>query len=541
MALWTPASLSKRVWWDGDAAVFNGSDQLTSWANAGTSGGSATIAGTPTKATLNGLNGVLFDASGERISHDPGAWGTSGALWIFVVSRFTSTAPSAQGWLHRGTPASSSGMTVVASPGAVEAFANGFGSGSRAKWATSETLNTNASFRSFGLGTTNSHYLNGTSLTLGSSTTTAVPNYAAGTAWIYGEAWSGGSEVLTGEIFQFLVFDYYPTTAERQKLEGWAAWKYGLQANLPGGHPYASAAPTTGDDLTPSLFTNTQTFHAATVAPGAVTLAPSLVNPGQSFFAPTASPGAVTLSPSLVTSGEAFHAPALSAVYGLAPSLLTNTQSFGAATVAPGAVTVSPDLAANVSTFFGPAASPGAVDLAPALLASGTAFFDPIISNGGTALAPPLTTNGQSFFAASVAPGAVIVAPPLVGDTQTFPTAAIAVGAVALQPPAIPSGGAIIAPVVAPGGVSLQPSLLASVAAVYTPALVVGAATVAPGLHANDNSFFAALLEREGVGPPAPAARTAYSPERPRTAETPARAQSAASAARPRSAASVAR
>ncbi len=36
------------------------------------------------------------------------------------------------------------------------------------------------------------------------------------------------------------------TTADRNKLFGYGCWRAGLQANLPGGHPYISAAPTTG-------------------------------------------------------------------------------------------------------------------------------------------------------------------------------------------------------------------------------------------------------------------------------------------------------
>lgn len=34
------------------------------------------------------------------------------------------------------------------------------------------------------------------------------------------------------------------TTDDRQRLEGWAAHKYGLTANLPSGHPYKTVAPT---------------------------------------------------------------------------------------------------------------------------------------------------------------------------------------------------------------------------------------------------------------------------------------------------------
>lgn len=36
------------------------------------------------------------------------------------------------------------------------------------------------------------------------------------------------------------------TTADRNKLFGYGCWRAGIQANLPGGHPYLSAAPTTG-------------------------------------------------------------------------------------------------------------------------------------------------------------------------------------------------------------------------------------------------------------------------------------------------------
>jgi hypothetical protein len=36
-------------------------------------------------------------------------------------------------------------------------------------------------------------------------------------------------------------------TDTREKIEGYLAWKWGLEGNLPIGHPYKSAAPTTGN------------------------------------------------------------------------------------------------------------------------------------------------------------------------------------------------------------------------------------------------------------------------------------------------------
>ena len=36
------------------------------------------------------------------------------------------------------------------------------------------------------------------------------------------------------------------STTERQKMEGYLAWKWGIQSSLPAGHPYKNAAPCTG-------------------------------------------------------------------------------------------------------------------------------------------------------------------------------------------------------------------------------------------------------------------------------------------------------
>jgi hypothetical protein len=59
-----------------------------------------------------------------------------------------------------------------------------------------------------------------------------------------------GSNGTGGEVYasatllcEVLVYNRVIGTTERQILEGYLAWKWGLQANLPGGHPYKLAAP----------------------------------------------------------------------------------------------------------------------------------------------------------------------------------------------------------------------------------------------------------------------------------------------------------
>jgi hypothetical protein len=48
---------------------------------------------------------------------------------------------------------------------------------------------------------------------------------------------------FTGQISEILAYSSVLSTPDRQKAEGYLAWKWGLQANLPAGHPYKSAAP----------------------------------------------------------------------------------------------------------------------------------------------------------------------------------------------------------------------------------------------------------------------------------------------------------
>lgn len=46
-----------------------------------------------------------------------------------------------------------------------------------------------------------------------------------------------------GEFGEVVILSYKPSTIDRQKLEGFLAWKWGIQASLPSGHPYKSAPP----------------------------------------------------------------------------------------------------------------------------------------------------------------------------------------------------------------------------------------------------------------------------------------------------------
>ena len=61
-----------------------------------------------------------------------------------------------------------------------------------------------------------------------------------------------------GDLAEVIIYSTALTVSQRQQVEGYLAWKWGLQATLPGSHPYASTIPNAGftSTLTSSLIYN---------------------------------------------------------------------------------------------------------------------------------------------------------------------------------------------------------------------------------------------------------------------------------------------
>jgi hypothetical protein len=54
---------------------------------------------------------------------------------------------------------------------------------------------------------------------------------------------NGISNTFDGTIGEIVFIQSAVSLSNRQKLEGYLAWKWGLQANLPAGHPYKNVPP----------------------------------------------------------------------------------------------------------------------------------------------------------------------------------------------------------------------------------------------------------------------------------------------------------
>ena len=67
--------------------------------------------------------------------------------------------------------------------------------------------------------------------------------YTSGVTTYIG-AHSGPNYLTNGYICEVIAYNSVLSAPNRQKVEGYLAWKWGLQANLPAGHPYKAVAPT---------------------------------------------------------------------------------------------------------------------------------------------------------------------------------------------------------------------------------------------------------------------------------------------------------
>ena len=95
--------------------------------------------------------------------------------------------------------------------------------------------------------------------------------------WYFGLRPDGGGSV-DSYICEFIMYDTFLTTAQRQQVEGYLAWKWGLQASLPSGNPYKNlpiyAYPAFPSSSIPSTIlgnTNTASFRQSIFNPLTIT------------------------------------------------------------------------------------------------------------------------------------------------------------------------------------------------------------------------------------------------------------------------------
>lgn len=235
--------------------------------------------------------------------------------------------------------------------------------------------------------------------------------------------------------------------------------------------------------LTPTLYTNDQTFFAPTVTPGTITLAPALYTNDQTFYAAdvTQGGGAQSLAPSLYVNNQAFYAPTVASTYALTPSLYTNSQTFYAPSVAATYDLIVPPVE-NTNFFYGPTVTSGTA-LLPTLYTNDQTFYAPGVTTSNT-LIPDLYTNTQTFYSPTVSapftPGTDLF-PSLYTNDQTFYSSTVSPGPVELLPQGYADPGYVDNGYVGPNTYSDQ---------IFYGPTVIWDQTLDPTLFTNTQTFF---------------------------------------------------
>ena len=236
---WTPADIAPTAWYDASDSnsltLVDG--KVSQWNDKSTNGYTlvqGTAAHRPSSGirTINGLHAVDFDGTASFMSITSGFQPGAGNSMIFAV------------------------VARDAASGDQRVFGGQVGTGTRfgLMFHTSSGANLDF-FHSAGYAPTSlaagtgeqllSGYKNGTATGVGlnGAYTTASNGGTPSTLdkWYVG-CYNGASAYLDGAIGEIVILLHYDIET-RQKIEGYLAHKWGLQANLPADHPFKAAAP----------------------------------------------------------------------------------------------------------------------------------------------------------------------------------------------------------------------------------------------------------------------------------------------------------
>ena len=164
--------------------------------------------------------------------------------------------------LYRNTASVTSSFPSYSTPYLVEAWFDGTSMRSTIQVGSGTAITTVASTGNFG-----------------------IAKYVVGNSTAPGPA----GEFWNGYISEIIVYNTSLSTKNRQVIEGYLSWKWGIQANLPVAHPYYNAAPTFGVPSAPTAVT-------ASIASAATSLSVAFTEPNGliTSYTVTSSPGSIT-------------------------------------------------------------------------------------------------------------------------------------------------------------------------------------------------------------------------------------------------------
>jgi len=242
--LWTPAVLRPSAWFDAaDLSTITVATGISEWRDKSGFGNhvsQATGADQPayTVRGLNGLNVITFDGSRDFLTNSTYSFPT--VYSIYAVGR--SNALSYARLLNVGETTDTTGFVGSNSNNYATFFGN------QVTWndVTANTPNQSVTSTSI-LGIVKDNavggavpYFNGTAQNTKNGTTVSATGFVLGRGTVGA---GSANQRWNGIIAETIILPALSTTAQRQSIEGYLAWKWGLVANLPAAHPFKNRPP----------------------------------------------------------------------------------------------------------------------------------------------------------------------------------------------------------------------------------------------------------------------------------------------------------
>jgi len=252
---WDPSMITTALWLDAaDAStVTTVSGYVSQWNDKSGNArhaSQATAAARPsyTTARLNGLNIVTFDGNSDTLSFADLTLGAnaSALCYFFVMSSDNVSTTSYLPVFDLNTNTGTDRAAIYVRSSTLEAggrrldsdsyqFHTGGSPSNSTAFLASVLFDYSVAALSIGFNGGSLTSRAGGFQTAGNSSNTSSQSINIGSA--------NGTSFFSGRVAEVVVTRAVPSTANRERIEGYLAHKWGLTANLPAGHPYKTQPP----------------------------------------------------------------------------------------------------------------------------------------------------------------------------------------------------------------------------------------------------------------------------------------------------------
>lgn len=253
LALTQPLNIAQ-AWYDSSdtSTITKSGSNVISFADKSGNGNTltqGTPADGPTETTVNSLNALALTSSQSLYVYTSTGLPSGNAVWTwFLVTAWGSGALTNYSSAVGFGQTTGNGVGIYCQSG----YGIALGTSINAKWANSPAVDTSLHVYQITYNGGNVEDGNNVQITVDGSFITDTNIYGTnGPPDITGVGLAIGISSWSGTFCEETVYSAAldPTGAQGQLMQGYYAWKWGAEANLPGGHPWKSAAPTNVDVL----------------------------------------------------------------------------------------------------------------------------------------------------------------------------------------------------------------------------------------------------------------------------------------------------